>query len=529
MPRNSSGTYTLPTGNPITTRTLIESSWANSTLGDIANEITGSLARNGAGGMTGPLKATDGGVTAPSITFGLETSTGLYRVSAGQIGMTTLGVQRFTISGSGATFSVPVTVSSNMTVSGVISGNGSGLTSLNASNISGTIADAQLSSNVALKNAANTFTANQLISASGGIGLTVNGVAGIYAADMTSPADGSNNAYPLRARGSSIGAVYATIENTSATGTANLWVAANNFAARIKLTCSPTFGAIGTETNHQLSLRTNDTDRLTISTGGNITINAPTSGSHTVNGNVILSAGASSIFTINSSGSTQLRLENTAASANNKNWIVYADTASLQIRPYTDDYVSSTAALSISRSGVTAGSVQTYGNVNVGANQSGIGQLGVVTGTNGRSGFVAFFNPSGGREGYIGFSPTTGGGDAGTIEYIAGRHDFAGRANTRPISVSFGATPTFDSSLSNTILFGTMTANVTSMTISNPVDGAQLQIRFVQDATGGRTVTLPSNVQVSGALNTAANAVTWLVLTYVSSASRWEGTWTRVN
>src|SRR5690606_9223567 len=45
---------------------------------------------------------------------------------------------------------------------GVITGNGSGLTALNASNIaSGTLADARLSSNVALKNGANVFTQMQ--------------------------------------------------------------------------------------------------------------------------------------------------------------------------------------------------------------------------------------------------------------------------------------------------------------------------------------------------------------------------------
>jgi len=57
----------------------------------------------------------------------------------------------------------------NINVSGTIiagqfSGNGSALTSVNGSNIaSGTLADARLSSNVPLKNAANTFTANQTV------------------------------------------------------------------------------------------------------------------------------------------------------------------------------------------------------------------------------------------------------------------------------------------------------------------------------------------------------------------------------
>src|SRR5690606_29609155 len=50
-------------------------------------------------------------------------------------------------------------ISGTLTVGGTISGNGSGLTNLNASNLSsGTVPDARLSSNVPLLNAANTFT-----------------------------------------------------------------------------------------------------------------------------------------------------------------------------------------------------------------------------------------------------------------------------------------------------------------------------------------------------------------------------------
>ena len=47
MSRNGSGTYNLPAGNPVTTGTTISSSWANSTLSDIGNALTGSLASDG--------------------------------------------------------------------------------------------------------------------------------------------------------------------------------------------------------------------------------------------------------------------------------------------------------------------------------------------------------------------------------------------------------------------------------------------------------------------------------------------------
>jgi len=55
MPRNSQGVMSLPAGNPVVPGTLIESTWANPTMTDLANEITQSLPRNGSAGMTGPL------------------------------------------------------------------------------------------------------------------------------------------------------------------------------------------------------------------------------------------------------------------------------------------------------------------------------------------------------------------------------------------------------------------------------------------------------------------------------------------
>lgn len=47
MPRNGSGTYNLPGGNPVATQTLITSSWANTTMADLATAISNSLAKDG--------------------------------------------------------------------------------------------------------------------------------------------------------------------------------------------------------------------------------------------------------------------------------------------------------------------------------------------------------------------------------------------------------------------------------------------------------------------------------------------------
>lgn len=56
MSRNGSGTYSLPSGNPVITGTTISSTWANNTLGDIANALTGSLAADGQTTATGNLQ-----------------------------------------------------------------------------------------------------------------------------------------------------------------------------------------------------------------------------------------------------------------------------------------------------------------------------------------------------------------------------------------------------------------------------------------------------------------------------------------
>lgn len=47
MPRNGSGTYSLPAGNPVVTGTTISSSVQNITMSDVANALTLSLAANG--------------------------------------------------------------------------------------------------------------------------------------------------------------------------------------------------------------------------------------------------------------------------------------------------------------------------------------------------------------------------------------------------------------------------------------------------------------------------------------------------
>jgi len=72
--------------------TTIESTWANDTLEDVANELTNSLSRTGAGGMLAPFRIADGNVSAPGLSYLNETNTGLYRSGSGSAWMSVLGV-----------------------------------------------------------------------------------------------------------------------------------------------------------------------------------------------------------------------------------------------------------------------------------------------------------------------------------------------------------------------------------------------------------------------------------------------------
>lgn len=101
MPRDSGGTYTLPASNPVISGTIIESSWANNTMGDIGNEITDSLSRTGNGAMLAPLRVVDGSASTPSLTFVSDVGTGRSLTSNGVMVDSVSGVEqvRYTAAG----------------------------------------------------------------------------------------------------------------------------------------------------------------------------------------------------------------------------------------------------------------------------------------------------------------------------------------------------------------------------------------------------------------------------------------------
>ncbi len=121
----------------------------------------------------------------------------------------------------------------------------------------------------------------------------------------------------------------------------------------------------------------------------------------------------------------------------------------------------------------------------------------------------------------------TGAQTAAGVKTFSDRSSHAG-AYTPAAQPTHSATPTFDCAVSNVFEPAAMTGNVTSITLSNPVAGQTVQIRFQQDATGGRTCAVPSGAKVDGSINTGANRVSWLIMTYSSRGSRWEGNFLQV-
>lgn len=123
MPRNASGIYTLPGGNPVTPGDVIEAAWANTTLEDVADALTNSLSRTGAGGMLAPFRIADGSVSGPGLSYLNETNTGLYRSGAGSTWMSVLGVNTAQFSTVGLTVAAgkALTVLGNASVGGTLS------------------------------------------------------------------------------------------------------------------------------------------------------------------------------------------------------------------------------------------------------------------------------------------------------------------------------------------------------------------------------------------------------------------------
>jgi hypothetical protein len=129
--RDSGGTYSRPSGNPVTTGTPITSTWANSLTADFATELTDSLSRSGKGGMTAPLRCADGTASLPAFSWTSDTNTGFYRIGADNVGLSLGGTKKVDFAATGTTVTGDIdasgdvgaataTITGNATVGGTL-------------------------------------------------------------------------------------------------------------------------------------------------------------------------------------------------------------------------------------------------------------------------------------------------------------------------------------------------------------------------------------------------------------------------
>jgi hypothetical protein len=101
MSFNGSGTYVPPTGQPVATGTVIQSSAFNTLVTDIGNTFNNVLPRDGQAAMAAPLKIIDGTSSMPGIAFNSEASSGIYRPVQGTLALVVSGVESMRVNNAG--------------------------------------------------------------------------------------------------------------------------------------------------------------------------------------------------------------------------------------------------------------------------------------------------------------------------------------------------------------------------------------------------------------------------------------------
>lgn len=99
-----------------------------------------------------------------------------------------------------------------------------------------------------------------------------------------------------------------------------------------------------------------------------------------------------------------------------------------------------------------------------------------------------------------------------------------GGGYTPTVALTYGATTTMDCSTSNAFRV-TLTGNITTFSVTNPSDGQSIVVRFIQDATGSRTIAWPASFRWAGgiapALSTLANYHDLLTAQYDATDATW--------
>lgn len=330
-------------------------------------------------------------------------------------------------------------------------------------------------------------------------------------------------------------------------GTANATFTDGTGNYGIQMTAGAAY--VGTTSNHSTTLRTNNTDRVVMSNTGNVTINAPSSGTAlTIPATAQVSlfgstsaANAYSAWQYNSTvlgyvgngagvavgaGATDFGIGSTGARSL---WLGSNDTARVAINS------TGTVTINAATSGTTLNVAGTASGSRLVEFGGGMGVYESATRSN-----VADFDwssttfrirPWTATGSTLELQTTPSGGSTTTRVSISstGATTFSGSAATAPVVVTFSATAMTVNCVLSNVFTTTFTANVTTApTISNPQDGQTINWFITQDATGSRTMTWPTSFKwpggSAGVLSTAANAVDLLVATYRSSTGFWYAT-----
>lgn len=230
---------------------------------------------------------------------------------------------------------------------------------------------------------------------------------------------------------------------------------------------------------------------------------------------------------------------------------------SIGLTPNVNSLLYTTGALNINVAGATAMAFTTNRNVSVSAPVTGTAftvtafgafAAGLFAGSTAQAGYISLQDGNtGNRQWLLGsglggigqfqiydvtaaaarLSITTAG--AWTFNTNTTQNSFTinGGAGTAAVSLTYAASLIIDCTKSNVFAMAFGAGNVTTLTVSNPVDGQTINVFLTQDGTGSRTVTWPGTFRFpggaasGGVLSTAANSVDLLVATYRATPGAW--------
>jgi hypothetical protein len=220
---------------------------------------------------------------------------------------------------------------------------------------------------------------------------------------------------------------------------------------------------------------------------------------NTFTANQTINSGVTTILLLNSTTNSELWFYSSAQPANNRLWMLLNGGTDFQIRAYDDPASTSNASLRLTRSGITPGPISTYNSLYVGELQTGVvGRINAVIGNATHTGYLEFINVSGSREGYIGYSATTGGGDSGTIPYVAGTHAFTGNVTATGAVTAFGNLSTSGLLSGSGAGTNTLAGNLSvggNLMVAGSAPGRLLEVTII-DTVGITNYTPPAGTQV---------------------------------